>query len=63
MTAWKTARTHCCRRQPSCAGDYELAYADNVNAGTATVTVKARDGSNYTGEMAKTFDIKKANPY
>ena len=43
-------------------GDYELAYADNVNAGTATVTVKARDGGNYTGEAAKTFDIKKANP-
>lgn len=43
-------------------GDYELAYADNVKAGTATVTVKARDGGNYTGEAAKTFDIKKANP-
>ncbi|WP_418666533.1 YDG domain-containing protein [Allofournierella sp.] len=42
--------------------DYELAYANNVNAGTATVTVKALAGGNYTGEVAKTFDIQKAAP-
>ena len=44
------------------SGDYELAYADNVNAGTATVTVKALAGGNYTGEVSKTFEIKKATP-
>ena len=43
-------------------GDYELAYANNVNAGTATVTVKALADGNYTGEVAKTFEIKKATP-
>lgn len=41
-------------------GDYELAYADNVNAGTATVTVKALAGGNYTGEVSQTFAIARA---
>ncbi|MBQ9021686.1 MAG: hypothetical protein IJ113_06695, partial [Eggerthellaceae bacterium] len=37
--------------------DYTLAYKNNVNAGTATVTVTAK-GANYAGSLAKTFAIK-----
>ena len=32
---------------PIPAGAYTVAYSDNVNAGTATVTVTAKDGGNY----------------
>ncbi len=45
--------------------DYELTYADNINAGenTASVTVKAKTGGNYTftGNTVKAFTIKKAD--
>ncbi|HOG52022.1 MAG TPA: hypothetical protein PKY10_15650, partial [Lentisphaeria bacterium] len=37
---------------------YVLAYADNINAGTATVTVTGK--GIYTGTQAKTFTINKA---
>ena len=37
--------------------DYTVTYKNNVNAGTATVTVKGK--GNYTGTLSKTFDIKK----
>ena len=40
--------------------DYTVAYADNVDAGTATVTVKAA-GSEYSGEATATFTILKAD--
>ncbi|MDO4797638.1 MAG: BspA family leucine-rich repeat surface protein [Coriobacteriales bacterium] len=36
-------------------GDYSVAYTDNTNAGTATVTVTGRN--NYTGTVTKTFTI------
>jgi hypothetical protein len=38
--------------------DYTLQYADNINAGTATVTVTGAD--DYIGSISKTFDIAKA---
>ncbi|MBC6680276.1 fibronectin type III domain-containing protein [Zhenpiania hominis] len=41
------------------AGDYTVAYSNNTNAGTATVTVTGKD--NYTGTATKTFTIAKAN--
>ena len=37
--------------------DYDVAYADNVNVGTATVTVTGK--RNYTGEVEKQFEITK----
>ena len=37
--------------------DYTLSYKNNVNVGTATVTVTAK-GTNYTGSVNKTFKIK-----
>lgn len=40
--------------------DYNLYYRDNINAGTATVTIKGR--RDYTGTLIKTFTINKANP-
>ena len=40
--------------------DYTISYANNVNAGTATVTVKGI--GNYTGEKNATFVIKAADP-
>ncbi|MCD8036029.1 MAG: carboxypeptidase-like regulatory domain-containing protein [Clostridiales bacterium] len=36
--------------------DYTVVYADNVNAGTATVTVTGI--GNFTGEVSVTFEIK-----
>ncbi len=39
--------------------DYEVSYKDNVNAGTATVTVKGIRG--YEGEMSYEFQIAKAD--
>jgi len=38
--------------------DYTVAYADNTNVGTATVTVTGQ--GNYTGEKSATFAITKA---
>jgi hypothetical protein len=38
---------------------FDVSYADNVNAGTATVTVQGRDI--FTGTVSKTFKIKKAD--
>ena len=41
--------------------DYTVAYADNTAAGTATVTITAVAGSNYSGTATKTFNIVKAD--
>ncbi len=42
--------------------DYTLKYADNTNAGTATVTITAVSTSeNYAGETSVTFTINKAD--
>ena len=41
-------------------GEYEVSYEDNVNAGTATVTVKNKAGGNYTVSGSTTFEIGKA---
>ena len=38
--------------------DYTVSYANNVNAGTATVTVTGK--GNYSGTVTKTFEIKAA---
>ncbi|MGN0331348.1 MAG: S-layer homology domain-containing protein [Kineothrix sp.] len=40
------------------AGGYSFTAADNVNAGTAVLTIRGRDG--YTGSAAGTFTIHKA---
>ena len=39
--------------------EYEVIYTDNVNAGTAKVTLKDRDGGNYTVTGSGTFKIEK----
>lgn len=36
---------------------YEAAYADNTNVGTATVTVTAKAGSNFSGSAGTSFEI------
>ena len=41
--------------------DYTVVYENNVNAGTATVTVTAKEGSNYSGTASATFNIVKAD--
>ena len=42
--------------------DYSVAYSNNINAGTATVTVSALPASeNYSGEATAQFTIKKAD--
>ena len=41
--------------------DYTVAYSDNTAAGTATVTITAVEGSNYSGTASKTFTIQKAD--
>ena len=41
---------------------YTVQASGNVNAGTATVTVTAKDGSGYTGSVTGTFTIGKATP-
>ena len=38
--------------------DYTLSYANNINAGTATLTITGT--GSYTGSLQKTFDIAKA---
>lgn len=37
--------------------DYTAAYTDNVNVGTATVTITAADASDYIGTASATFNI------
>ena len=37
--------------------DYTAAYSNNVNVGTATVTISAVESSNYTGTASATFTI------
>ena len=39
---------------------YDVAYSDNTNAGTATITVTGKD--DYTGTATGTFTIAKASP-
>lgn len=41
--------------------DYTVAYSNNVNAGTATVTITVVAGSDYSGTASKTFNIVKAD--
>ncbi|WP_158094457.1 bacterial Ig-like domain-containing protein [Olsenella sp. An290] len=41
---------------------YTVQASDNVNAGTATVTVTAKEGSGYTGSATGTFVIGRATP-
>ena len=38
------------------AGEYTATYSDNINVGTATVTIKSK-GTNYQLEATKTFQI------
>jgi hypothetical protein len=45
--------------KPALGTDYTVAYTDNINAGTATVTVTGI-GTNYTGSKTVTFAIKQA---
>ena len=40
--------------------DYEVAYSDNVAAGTATATITVTGKGNYTGTVTKHFTIAKA---
>ena len=40
--------------------EYEVSYKDNINAGTATVTITDKDGGNYVVSGSKTFTIAKA---
>lgn len=40
------------------ASDYDVSYADNINAGTGRVTVTGK--GNYTGSISKSFTIEKA---
>ncbi|MCJ7862144.1 MULTISPECIES: leucine-rich repeat protein [unclassified Blautia] len=40
--------------------DYQVYFADNVNPGTAKITVIAKTDSDYTGTATKTFEIRKA---
>jgi len=42
--------------------DYTVSYAENVNPGTASVTVTAKENSLYKGQVTKTFHIDKATP-
>lgn len=37
--------------------DYTVTYKNNINAGTATMTVKGK--GNYTGQISRTFNIRK----
>lgn len=41
--------------------DYTVAFSDNTAAGTATVTITAVEGSDYSGTASKTFNIVKAD--
>ena len=44
------------------ANEYEVGYANNINAGTATVTITDKDGGNYVVNGTATFIINKADP-
>lgn len=44
------------------ANEYEVGYANNINAGTATVTVTDKDGGNYVVNGTEIFIINKADP-
>ena len=41
--------------------DYTVVYSNNTNAGTATVTITAVAGSDYSSTASKTFNIAKAD--
>ncbi len=41
--------------EPLTASDYELSYSNNINAGTATITITGR--GNYTGNVSRSFEI------
>ncbi len=43
--------------QLSTSKDYSAKYENNINVGTARVTVTAKDNSNYTGSNSTTFQI------
>ena len=40
------------------SSDYIITYSDNIDAGTATVTITATDEGNYSGTTTTTFTIK-----
>ena len=42
------------------SSEYEVAYSNNVNAGTATITITDKSGGNYKVSGTKTFEIAKA---
>lgn len=42
--------------------DYTVDYADNINAGTATITIKPTKTGKLYGEVTKSFPIERANP-
>lgn len=44
------------------ANEYEVGYANNINAGTATVTITDKDGGNYVVNGTATFIINKVDP-
>lgn len=45
---------------PIDADEYTVSYSDNINAGTATVTLTDKEGGNYIVSGSKTFTIEKA---
>lgn len=45
------------------ANEYEVGYANNINAGTATVTITDKEGGNYVVNGTATFIINKADPF
>ncbi|MCQ2550694.1 MAG: fibronectin type III domain-containing protein [Clostridia bacterium] len=56
-----TVKVHKIGKETNIASsNYKVSYKNNVNAGTATVTVKGK--GNYTGTLEKTFKIKKLAP-
>ena len=40
------------------AGEYEISFSDNTNAGTVTVTVTAKESGNYAGSCSAAFTIE-----
>ena len=45
-------------QQSLTSSDYDLSYSNNVNAGTATITITGK--GNFTGSVTRTFSIQKA---
>ena len=43
------------------SSEYTVGYSNNINAGTATVTISDKSGGNYTVSGSKTFTINKVN--